>query len=421
MKKVLIIANMFYASPRISGLAEYLPEFGWQPITLTTPLGEDPDSRFGPPNDFKDRQRVIETYGYNPKEEIGLRAKKKFSLTSRESFGYVRPFVRFLYKRYLEIIRYPDEEKGWRPFAVEVADEFVQKESVDAMLSSSPPVTTHFIAKELKSKHKIPWVADFRDLWTQNHDYQYSSLRKVFERRLEVKTMSTADALVTVSELWAEKLRMLHRTKAYAINNGFDPHEMSNGKADLTSKFTITYTGQIYTKQDPSKILLALKDLISHGVIDPKDVDARFYGPKNRILGKKIEQRQLSAIVRQHGITPRKVCFEKQRESQVLLLFKWEDQRERGWHSGKIFEYLAARRPILATGGASDVITELLNETNAGGDAHTVEDVKKALKKWYTEYKVSGKVSYQGNVEKINNYSYRKMAGKFAEVLNIVT
>jgi glycosyltransferase involved in cell wall biosynthesis len=421
MKKVLIIANMFYASPRISGLADYLPEFGWQPITLTTPLGEDPDSRFGPPNDFKDKQRVIETYDYNPREEIGLRVKKQFNLPSKKSYEYVRPFVRFLYKRYLEIIRYPDEEKSWRPFAVRVGEEFLQKENVDAMLSSSPPVTTHFIAKELKSKHKIPWVADFRDLWTQNHDYQYSVLRRPFERRMELKTMSTADALVTVSELWAKKLGMLHKREAYAINNGFYPDEMSNGKAALTPKFTITYTGQIYTRQDPSKILLALKDLISHGVMDPKDVDVRFYGPENRALEKKIEEYGLSAIVRQYGVTPRKICFEKQRESQLLLLFKWEDLRERGWHSGKIFEYLAANRPILATGGADDVITELLNETNAGIGAHTVEDVKNALQKSYTEYKLRGKVSYQGKTEKINKYSYREMARKFAAVLNAIT
>ena len=137
-----------------------------------------------------------------------------------------------------------------------------------------------------------------------------------------------------------EKLKMLHKGKRiYAITHGFDPEKMSDGKANLTSKFTITYTGQIYTKHNPSKLLVALKDLISERVIDPKDVDVRFYGPENNLLAKKIEEYGLSAVVRQCGVVPREISFEKQRESQLLLLLKWEDPRERGLYSGKVFDF----------------------------------------------------------------------------------
>ena len=413
MKRVLIIAHLFHASPRIPGLAKYLPEFGWQPIILTTPIGENPDSRFGPPNDFRANNRVIETYGYSSPYGKKRLASKKYSR--------VRPFLKFLYRYYREIAHYPDAEKGWKPFAVKAGDELLQNEDIDAMISSSSPVTTHIIAKELKKKHKIPWVADFQDLWTQNHNYPYTILRKLFEKKLEVKTLSMADALVTVSSPLTEKLKMLHKGKRiYAITNGFDPEKMSDGKANLTSKFTITYTGQIYTKQDPSKLLVALKDLISKGAIDPNDVDVRFYGPENGLLARKIEEYELSAIVRQCGIVSREISFEKQRESQLLLLLKWEDPRERGIYHLKVFEYLAARRPILATGGTDDVVKELLNETSAGIDAQTVEDVKSALRKLYAEYKLRGKISYQGNAEKVNKYSYREMARKFAEVINAI-
>jgi hypothetical protein len=411
LKKVLIIAHLFHASPRIPGLAKYLLEFGWQPIILTTPLGENPNSRFGPPNDFKEKNRVIETYGYSSPY-----GKKR--LTSKK-YSRVRPFLKFLYKYYREIAHYPDSEKGWKPFAIKAGDELLQNEDIDAMISSSSPVTCHIIASELKERHKIPWIADFRDLWTQNHNYPYSRLRKMFEKKLELKTLSTANALVTVSPLWTEKLKMLHEGKrAYTITNGFDPEKMSDGKANLTSKFTITYTGQIYTKQDPSKLLIPLKELISQQIIDSNDVEVRFYGPENGALKGKIEETQLSAIVRQYGSIAREASFEKQRESQLLLLFKWEDPEQRGWHSGKIFEYLAARRPILATGGADDVITELLKETSAGTDAQTAGDVKDALKKSYAEYKQKGRVNHQGNIEEINEYSYREVARKFAQIFN---
>jgi hypothetical protein len=160
--------------------------------------------------------------------------------------------------------------------------------------------------------------------------------------------------------------------------------------------------------------------LITNGVIDPKYVEIRFYGPESLALENKINEFELSDIVRQYGVTPREICFEKQKESQLLLLFNWEDPRQRGVYSGKIFEYLAARRPILATGGAESVVTELLKETNAGVDAQTVKDIKNTLEKAYTEYKLKGKVSYQGNIEKINKYSYREMARKFAAIMNSI-
>jgi glycosyltransferase involved in cell wall biosynthesis len=424
LKKVLIVANLFYASPRIPGLAKYLPEFGWQPIILTTPLGEHTDERFGPPNDFKKRHRVIETLGYVSQKDAAFRTKERLNLSSKKSYQYFRPLFRLLYRRYLEAVQYPDAEKKWKHFAVKAGNELLQSEDIDAIISSSSPVTSHLIAKELKERNQVPWVADLRDLWTQNHDYPYSKLRKLLEKRLEIRTLSSADALVTVTQPWAKKLGMLHKREVYTITNGFDPDKMSNGKANLTSKFTVTYTGQIYSargKQDPSKLLAALNDLVLDRTINPKDVEVRFYGPENGLLASKIAEYGLSTIVRQCGIVPREISFEKQRESQVLLLLKWEDPLERGWHSLKIFEYLAAKRPTFAIGGAADAITELLNETTAGIDAQTVEDIKNSLRKLYNEYKLKGKISYQGNAKEINKYSYREMARKFAEVINNVT
>lgn len=417
MKKVLIIANLFYASPRIPGLVKYLPEFGWQPIILTTSLGERPDERFGPPNDFRRNYRVIETPG--PTKDVGVRVKKRIR---SKKYRFVRPLLKFLYRRYSEIVHYPDEEKGWKPLAVEAADELLQKENVDAIISSSPPVICHLIAEEIKNKHKIPWVADIRDSWSQNANYPYSRIRRFFDRRLELKTLKLADAPVCVSSPLAEDLEILHkRNDVYVITNGFYPEKMSGGKTVLASGFTITYTGQIYEKQDPCKLLTAFKDLISEGVVDQKDVNVRFFGPENEVLAKKIEKYGLSAIVKQFGIVSREESFEKQRESQALLLLKWEDPKQRGIYTGKVFEYLAAKRPILATGGTADVVTELLNETNAGVDAHTVEDTKEALRRLYNEYKHTGRVSYKGNAEKVSKYSYREIAQKYTEVINTVT
>jgi hypothetical protein len=235
--------------------------------------------------------------------------------------------------------------------------------------------------------------------------------------------LHSADALVTVSSLLADELSTLHRRKkTYTITNGFDPDKMSKGQADLTPNFTIAYTGQIYAgMQDPSKLLAAIQDLISDETMNPNDIEVRFYGPEYELLAKEIEEYRMSDIVKQCGIIPREISFEKQRESQLLLLLNWEDQREKGVFTSKIFEYLAAQRPILATGGfGNDVVEELLNETKAGVYTPTVKDIKNFLRGLYVEYKRNGKITYNGDMEKINNYSHREMARKFAEVLDSI-
>jgi len=417
MKKVLIVANLFHASPRIPGLAKYLPEFGWQPIILTTPIGENARAhRFGPPNDFKENNRVIETYGYSSPY-----GKKR--LTSKK-YSRVRPFLKFLYKYYREIAHYPDEEKRWKPFAVRAACELLQNEHIDAVISSSSPVTSHLIAKELKVKYEIPWIAELRDLWSQNHNYPYGPVRKFFDRRLEVKTLSKADALITVNPPEKQKLKTLHKgKKIYSISHGFDPEQLNDPPSKLTQKFTITYTGQIYVgKQDPSKLFVVLRDLISNGTIDPNDVEVRFYGYRELWLAEEIEEYGLSSIIKLHERVPRKVVLGKQRESQLLLKLNWEDPQHKGSGGIKLIEYLAAQRPIIAIGGfGGDFAEGLLDETRAGVYAKTVEDVKEALTKLYSQYKREGKTAFTGDIKEINKYSYREMAKKFAEILDRIT
>lgn len=391
---------------------------------MTVPIGENPEASFGPPNDFKSKYRVIETQGYQPNVDIGQQAQQRFKLTSQKTYRYVRPFLRIPYRFYSEIFYYPDKEKGWKSSALATGDKFLESEKVDAIISSSSPVTCHIVAKELKNKYKIPWIADFRDLWTQNHNYPYSFLRRMIERRLELETLKQADALVTVTPVWAEKLRELHKIeRIFSITNGFDPQRLSDREINLASKFTITYTGQIYTgKQDPSKLLVALRDLIEDKSIEPNNVEVRFYGPWDGSLASEIEKYRLSSIVKQYGIVGRGVAFNKQKESHLLLILYWEDPRERGWYPLKIFEYLAAQRTILSIGGfGNDVVETLLKETNAGVYCITVEDIKNTLKILYSEYKRVGKVTYKGNMQEVNKYSYREMAKKFAEILDILT
>jgi hypothetical protein len=424
LKKVLIVTYYFPPRPAVgslrpAGLAKYLPEFGWEVVVLTAKLPDKPAPEF----------KVIETryddtFGF-AKRYLGLdseqnlmtqiaQLKKKLHIKSEKSI------LDLLLAPWGEITAYPDPQKGWRRYAVEAGNDLLQREPMDAMISTSSPATSHIVAKELKEEFGIPWIADFRDLWTQNYYYPYSPMRRVIEKRLELKTMHKADALVTVSEPTVQKLGALHKGKPiYMIPNGFDPEEASSPNVDLTNEFTITYTGNLYPgKQSPEPLFIALGDLLSQRIMDAKDVLVQFYGAEAGWIDKQAERHGLKDIVKQFGIVPRRFALDKQRESQVLLLLKWNDPRERGYYSAKIFEYLAAKRPIFAIGGFDDVISDLLEKTGAGTWCSTAEEAKGILKELYDEYKTAGRVTYKGDEIKINKYSQREMARRFTEVLN---
>ena len=417
MKKVLIIVYTSPGASRIEGLVRYLPEFNWETVILTattskytnlpTRIAEIPDQ-----DTFGLLRHLIK---FEPEKDIRQQIKKRFGIISNNSF--VDPFLTLG----SEIVYYPYPEKKWKHSALKAAREILQREKIDAVISSAPPVVSHDICSELKVEQKVPWIADLRDLWSQNHNYGYSSIRRLFDRKFELKILTSADALVTVSQPWAEKLKMLHIGKpVHTIPHGYHPAKVEELPVRLTAKFTITYTGSIYAgKQDPAKLFVALQDLISDRTVNPDDIQVRFYGNKLVWLEKEIEQHKLSSVVKQHGLVSKQSAIEKQRESQLLLLLDWDNPKEYGVTTAKFLEYLGARRPILATGGVvNNVVDILLDETKAGIHTLAVEDIKTTLRELYQEYKLKGKAIYKGEESKVNKYTHREMARKFAEILD---
>lgn len=434
MRKVLIIANLFHASPRVPGAAKYLSEFGWEPTILTVPIRENPRNRLAFPADFKEKIRIIETsyrgdifwfwrkifklLGFSINKSILNQIKEKVSVTSKKSF------IDSVFNFYQTIFSYPDSEKGWKKPAIKLGSKLLKNESFDVIISSSSPVTSHIIASNLKKRFNIPWIADLRDLWTQNHNYSYPWWRKIFEKQLELKTLKIANSLVTVTPVWAERLGSLHKNKkVYSITNGFDPEEVNIPPAPLTKKFTVIYSGTLYVgKQNLNDFLLALEELISKGVIKREDIEVSFYSGKQTWLKEKVKEYRLEKIVNIYEKVPKAEIIKKEKESQILLLVCWADKQEKGWYPLKVFGYLAAQRPILAIGGyGGDVVEELIFNSKSGIYCKNIRDIKNFLKKSYLEYRNSGRVPYRGNLNKINQYSYKEKAKKFANILDKIT
>jgi hypothetical protein len=427
MKKVLLITYHFPPRPtigglRLSALAKYLPANGWDVFVLTPKYNSESLDALS--NQFK----VIRT----PSKDVSINIAKILNLNDgvrvrehiKTKLGVNESnngsLLSYLVKLSEEIIAYPDPQRGWYKYGVQAGSEILKNENIDVIVSSSKPETCHLIAKSLHDKFKIPWVADFRDLWTQNHYYSNSLLRTLFEKRLELKTIGSADALVTVSKPLSEKMKVFHKTKkVYVVTNGYDPNEVGSSNVTLTTKFTITYTGTYYEgKRDPTILFKAIVELISESVINPKDVEIRFFGPKESWLQKQIEFYNLQEVVFQYGIVQREIALTKQKESQLLLLLLWNHPSEIGVYTGKIFEYLSSCRPIIANTCSKSVIGELLDETNAGKYAESVEKMKNIILQYYKEFKSRGFISYEGNLQQIKKYSQYELAEKYSCILN---
>ena len=408
MKKVLIIAHDFYrkeiiSSIRVQGLANYLPEFGWEPVILTSESNHNQNL-----NNFK----VIEIPYVNYKLDEYNKYCKKFGL-------YYRLFNRLLNELCAEPYDYHID------WLNPVLDQF-QYEDFDAIISTSPPETAHLIAYNIKKKFDIPWIADLRDLWTGNHYYGYLWFRKLRERKLERETLGYADAMITVSEPLVKKLQEVHpQSNLYCIHNGFDPMlKQSNNMP--TGKFSITYTGKVMSGvlkkyQNPEPLFKAIKELIDHNLLNPNQISIDFYGSSPSWLKMEIEKYQLGEIVKIHGVISREDSIIKQRNSQILLLLNWNNPREEGVLTGKIFDYFAAQRPILSIGQSGGLISKILKTTQAGMYVSKHEDIKSQILCYYQEFLQQGFISYCGIQSEIDKYSHREMACKFAHLLNIVS
>lgn len=401
---------------RPRGLAKYLLDFGWEAVVLTPQMAGPRPGNVIETDSIDVIAEWKRRFGLQPHR--GLREYPKLA-----SWTKAPDSLRFKIVRGLRtVLAYPDEYKGWRPYAVD-ALELLRRQHIEAIISTAPPLVCHLIAKEAKQVLDCPWIADYRDLWNVDADTMYDrkGLMGVIKGRTERNVLATADALVAVSDPWASRLRARYPSKpVYSITNGFDHEEVATGDRKLSSKFTITHTGILYKgRRDPSLLLEALRDLVDSGEIDMSDLLLRFYGQPEAFMPPLLQRYRLESATELRPSVPRSEMLALQRESQILLVLNWAGQTENGGHTGKVFEYLAAGRPILAHGGVRGVLAGLLEETQAGVHVESKDEMRGVLLQAYREYKRYGQVSYKGKLEAIERYSQREMARKYARVLGV--
>ncbi|MEX2211323.1 MAG: glycosyltransferase [Gaiellaceae bacterium] len=260
----------------------------------------------------------------------------------------------------------PDASVPWNLTAIPVALRIARREGIDVVLTTSPPGSVHLVGAAVKRALGVPWVADLRDsLVAHPHRRSESALVRAKERvgeRLARLVASRADAIVAASEAIAEEARGLGPSGRVAtITNGCDFDDFAGLEYRPSERLRITHAGSFFGKRDPRPFLTALHE---SGL---EDVVARFVGDFRPADREWAEQLGLGDRLELIPYVSRRRSLELQRDSEALLLLIPDaGGRGKGVLSGKVFEYLAAERPILAAVPADGAAAALIRETGAG-------------------------------------------------------
>jgi glycosyltransferase involved in cell wall biosynthesis len=395
--------------------------FGWE-ATVVTPAvtgrtAPGPSTRLIETEDRDTARRLKQLFGLQPDAAL-----KDLAAGGEAAPPAARAGRSAAIELVKALIAFPDAHRAWASLAAEAAAGAAagaeRGQPYDALLATSPPHSVHLGAARAARATGLPWVADLRDLWSTDRNSVAPAWRKRLDARLERKTFATASALVTVSEPLAAELRTLYPSiPAHAIPNGFDP-ALRGLAAGPSRDFVLTHTGTFYQgRRDPSLLFDALAALLAAGKLPRERVKVRLYARHEPWVAAMAEARGLAGVVEILPWAPREEALRAQQESQGLLLLHWGGEREAGVFTGKIFEYLAARRPILLIGGGEGVLADLLRETGAGVRATTQQELEAALMDWWSEYSREGAVRWRGDDAAVDRYSQVRMAERFAKVL----
>jgi len=406
-KKALIIT--YYWPPsggsgvqRWLKFTKYLRDFNWEPVIYTPENPEIPVEDSSLQNDIPEgitvlKKRIWEPYLFYKKflrqkgedkiqtgfltEKKKPKRKEKISVWIRGNF-----FI-------------PDARKFWIRPSVKYLTTYLKKNPVDIIISTGPPHSMHLIAQRLKKKLNIPWLADFRDPWTNIDFYKDLKLTRWADkkhRKQEQSVIKEADSLIVVGNTLKKEYQNLGAKNVSVITNGYDQDDFMNDDVCLDKKFSIMHAGTITYSRNPQDFWLVLSELV-------KDENISRLG--------------LEEFVVKTNYLSHKEATREQRKSHILFLPINNTQNAKGIITGKLFEYLAAGRPILAIGPVDGDAAQIINDTKAGkisgfGDNNRL---KNNILDLYHDYKM-GKTQI-GAVD-FSEYSRKNLTKKLVELLN---
>lgn len=414
-------------SNRTLSFAKYLPKYGFKPCIITPVLNKR--TWFGP---IDKEAKVGEEVFRVPGAHLGAIAKCIFGKRlsgfgiSRSDFRSTSSNIlkRFLGFFYDEILAFPDPEWPWYAMGRNRALRIARELKPDVILSRALPFSSHLIASHLQHQLHVPWVADYGDLWSKNHVRKRTKFIQRVEAYLEKRTLQRCSAVTTVSEPLAQNMREFVDIPVYAVTNGFDPEEYDALNDEppenwKTRTINIVYTGMLYPgRRDPTVLFQAVQILRQVGVIKPGDLKLWFYGPNTEVIKDLVSTFQVETFVELQGLVPRRQALNYQKHADILLLLEWSDSAAKGVFTGKFFEYLGARKPILAIGPSGGTIEQALKETGMG----ILENDPNRLGRVIQNFIEKGSMKENGTAhsldpERLKKFTREYQIGVLAEIL----
>jgi hypothetical protein len=425
-KKVLIITYYWPpsgGSPVLRWLkfVKYLHEFGWT-STIYTPGNPEPQAIDEsllteiPEQTSVIKRKIFEPYSIfklftGKKNEKGL-ATSFISEKKAGFFSYVAIWIRgnfFI----------PDARKFWIKPSIAFLSDYLRDNPHDLIISTGPPHSMHLIAWGVKKKSGIPWLADFRDPWTNIDFYKDLNLTYWADRRhhtLEKRVITEADSIVTVSPTLTKEFIEAGARSAFTITNGFDEvRETVPPKTD--SLFSILHVGSLPASRNPVTLWKSLQIMMESKPDFKNSLSIELIGNVDYSILQSLEKYGLSDFVIRKPHLPHSEALERMLSARLLLLVVNNTQNAKGILTNKFFEYLAARRPIIAIGPTDGDVAEILKESMAGRilDFNDEEGTISYLDELHTKYTCG---AMEVEISNIDRFTRRNLTASLVTIIN---
>lgn len=417
-KRILILVNFFPPSGgggvyRPLSFVKYLSRLSWDVTVVTPKPGEFWISDPGLLDQVPDSVRVERTTSLSAQRILNL-LKGEGSGSRRSSSGFG------LLRRIGEFFLLPDTYLGWVPFALRRAAALCRDESFDVILSTSPPDSTHLAAEKISTRFNIPWVADFRDPWIGLYLREPPTpLHRAIHQRMESRVASADRVLVTTDWQKNKLLELYPDRRIEKIANGYDNEDFKglSGLEPDGERFTITHTGMLTLGRKSRDFLEGLAILAGKREETREKLRVIFAGGRESMNEEWVRHFKLEEIVEFRDNLPHDECVKLEKKSHVLLLIKHDDKRYNGLVPGKLYEYIGARRPILAVvpdGEARDIVLD-----HGRGKAAKVGDPADVARKLGTMFDLylEGRLEGAFSLDEIPEFSREAEAERLDEIL----
>lgn len=432
MKKVLIIT--YYWPPaggigvlRCLKIAKYLRLYGWEPVIYTAENPHYPTIDHTNDRDIPEDIEVLRGRIWEPYHIYKFLTGKPADANVNNVF-YVRDEPQGLAHRFSVWMRsnffIPDARAAWIRPSVRFLRRYLQENPVDAIFSDGPPHSNTRIATLLKKETGLPWLADFQDPWTQVDYYQLLHLTPWGDRRhrrMEQEAFHLADRITIVSPTWKSDLEHIGAQRVSVIPWGYDPEDYRELPPPDQQKFILTHAGILGYDRNMPRLWEALQELCTQLPEFRAFLEIRLVGQVDHRVRESLSAAGLDAQVVMPGNLSRQEALQYCARSGILLLPLNQQPNAMGRIPGKLFEYLALRRPILAVGPPLADASRITTESGAGLalDAENREGIRQALVAWFEQFQ-SGKL-FEPLSSDIESYSNIRLSGRFAELLHEIT